>query len=310
MDRAGSPIHATARALMVDRTTAEIVGALEDHDIPCVLLKGPAIHSWLYDDAAPRPYSDSDVLVPAPRADEAVAVLERIGFVETTVSGMPLLRPVHARELTRPSDRSNVDLHTTLSGAAAPPEDVWSAVSTGAELLRVGGRSVRVPSRGVLALIVTLHAAHHGIDEKRPLEDLRRAVAQADVETWRVAASAAAAVGALEAFGVGLALVPEGADLWARLRLTSARPGALVRLRAASAPDLAEGFAWLAAQRGLKRKLLFVCSRAFPPPAFMRRWSPLARRGRLGLLAAYAWRPLWLALHAPAGLRAWLKARR
>jgi hypothetical protein len=40
-----------------------------------------------------------------------------------------------------------------------------------------------------------------------------------------------------------------------------------------------------------------------PPATFMRAWPPTACRGGLGSLVAYASRPLWLVLRAPAGLR-------
>jgi hypothetical protein len=46
----------------------------------------------------------------------------------------------------------------------------------------------------------------------------------------------------------------------------------------------------------------------FPSPEFMRWWTPLARRSRRGLGAAYAWRAAYLVLHAPAGVRAWRRA--
>ncbi len=47
----------------------------------------------------------------------------------------------------------------------------------------------------------------------------------------------------------------------------------------------------------------------FPRPEFMRWWSPLARRGRLGLVLSYPRRWLWLALQAPRGLWAVRRAR-
>ena len=41
----------------------------------------------------------------------------------------------------------------------------------------------------------------------------------------------------------------------------------------------------------------------------MRWWSPLARRGRLGLALAYPWRIAYLLRQTGPGIRAWRKAR-
>lgn len=310
MEHARASLRATAWALKIDRTASEIVSALESADLPCVLLKGPALHRWLYADGAARPYSDVDVLVREDDSDEVASVLRGKGFSEISLSGIKLMRPTHAREFVRSEDGAGVDVHTTLFGTTAGADAVWSAVSSGSELLRVGGRPLRVPSPPVLALIVALHAAHHGAGEQRPLEDLRRAVSRADHATWEAAARLAGALGATEAFVAGLRLTPAGPQLLERLGLGAVEPGALVRLKASTPPDMAEGFAWLAAQRRLRDKVVLIAARLFPPPRFMRRWSSLARRGRAGLLLSYPWRLLWIAWRAPAGLAAWRRAKR
>ena len=53
-----------------------------------------------------------------------------------------------------------------------------------------------------------------------------------------------------------------------------------------------------------------VVRQVLPPPDYLRFRSPLARRGPVGLAAAYAARPVWLARHAPRAVRAWRAARR
>ncbi len=47
-----------------------------------------------------------------------------------------------------------------------------------------------------------------------------------------------------------------------------------------------------------------------PTPAFLRWWTPLARRGPLGLPAAYVWRYIHLARTLPAGLASFQRARK
>lgn len=300
---------ATAWALKVDRVTADVVAAFDEAGIPSVLLKGPAVQRSLYADGTVRSYTDCDLLVPADQAGRAASVLLALGFDDRSLSGIAGDRPLHARTFVRPADGAHADLHTTVIGASAPERDVWNAIYSTSEDARVGGRVVRVPSRPGLAVHVALHAAQHGVQEQRPLEDLRRAVRLFDRETWEEAATVAAAMGATTAFAAGLRLVPEGADLLPRLGLEEVRPDPYVRLRAASAPHLASGFAWLEGDRLLRSKARLVAAKLFPPPRFMRAWTPLARRGPLGLVLSYPWRLLWILWHAPAGFRAWRRAK-
>ena len=51
-----------------------------------------------------------------------------------------------------------------------------------------------------------------------------------------------------------------------------------------------------------------VLSELAAPADFMRLWHPLARRGPVGLAAAYLYRPFWLAVKLPVGVRAWRRA--
>lgn len=300
---------ATARALTVDRFTSEVVGALERDGIPSVLLKGPVLQQWLYDDGAPRGYGDADILVPPDHVDRAVSVLDRLGFGDRSLEGVPHMRPNHARTFFRASDGATVDLHETIPGATADAREVWHAVSSSATKLRVGGRLLDASSRPVAALHAALHAAHHGVKEPRPLEDLRRAVARASPDVWLEAEEIARTIGALAPLHVGLRLVPEGERVRAALRTGDVPIDPAVRLRATTPPKLAEGFAWLSTQKGLRTKAVIVFRRLFPPPQFMRVCMPVARRGRLGLVLSYPWRLVSLAWHAPAGLRAWLRAK-
>jgi hypothetical protein len=69
------------------------------------------------------------------------------------------------------------------------------------------------------------------------------------------------------------------------------------------------GFYFLARQRGARGKLGFVLMKLVPSPDFMRLRYPSARRGRLGLLTAYLYRPFWLARWSIPGLRSWRQAQ-
>ena len=80
----GSPaldprLAAVMRKMRMDLAIAEVVEALREAGIPCILLKGPSTARWLYDPGELRTYIDIDLLVPFPR-NAAGAVLEQLGF--------------------------------------------------------------------------------------------------------------------------------------------------------------------------------------------------------------------------------------
>lgn len=300
---------ATAQSLAVDRVTGEVVGALRATGIPTILLKGPTVASWLYDEGAVRYYMDSDLLVEPARHGEAEAVLRRLGFRPGTVTKAPPKGEIpHAHPWSRAADRAEVDLHRTLSGLGVSPEEAWNALSSLTEQMSVGGTTVdvlRLPGR---ALLVALHAAQHGPDKAKPIDDLARALDRAPTSIWRDATTLAFRLDATPGFASGLRLMPEGAELAERLGLVSNElvrsatgPGATARV--------AIGIDRLAHAPSLSSRIKLLVREFFPPPSFLRWWSPLARRGRLGLLVAYLWRPLWLLRHAPASLRVWRRNR-
>ena len=65
---------------------------------------------------------------------------------------------------------------------------------------------------------------------------------------------------------------------------------------------IAEGHALLSAETGIRRKLVIAARELFPRPDYMRWWSPLARRGKLGLAGAYLSRTIWIIGQAPAAI--------
>jgi hypothetical protein len=186
--------------------------------------------------------------------------------------------------------------------------DVWGAMSQGAERLKVGRAVIDVPGPPGRALVVALHAAHHGDEQLRPLEDLRRAVERVPLSTWEEARALAERLHAVPRLAIGLRLVPEGAELAERLGLPSAKLVSAALEEGAGA-EVALGFERLARSHGLRAKAGLLLSELFPSPRFMRWWSPLARRGPLGLALAYPWRIVYLLRQAGPGIRTWRKAR-
>jgi hypothetical protein len=310
MNPAERSLQEVAQTLAVDVATAQVVARLRANEIPSVVLRGPAVARQLFATDELRTYVDLDLLVAPGRWTDAGEVLRALGFTPlTTEVELRRHRPVHSFEWWRPSDRIAIDLHQTVSGARASAEEVWAAISEGVRRERVGGEEVDLIGAPVLALLVALHVAHHGASRKKPLGDLARALARLDEETWVQAAELAHRIEATAALAAGLRVLPEGSALAERLGLAEDLP-VDVALRASGAPPLALGLEWLSRTSGLRAKAALVAHVVLPPAGALRSWRMLARKGRLGLLAAYLSQPFWLARHTLPSLRALRRARR
>jgi hypothetical protein len=296
-----------ASSFRIDSLTALVTGELEASGVRSVLLKGPAIAEWLYPGRGVRVYGDTDLLISPDDWERAIGVLQRLGFEDDLEAlGHPRMESITSYPWKRGED--DVDLHTTLWGIAAPPSEVWRLLSASTSRMRVGGRQVDVLSPGPRALHIALHAAQHGHAARKPMVDLEMALSQLPDDVWAEAADVARRLDATAAFVTALELTAEGSALAGRLGVEGDRSvNALLRQ---SQVPLAEGFHELATTPGLGAKAALVRRELLPTPEFMRWWSPLAKRGPLGLAVAYVWRVVWFVLRAPRGLFAWRKARR
>lgn len=296
------------RTLIVDRITVEVTRAFEAAGIPSVLMKGPAIGQWLYEPGEVRGYGDSDLLIRRRDWEKAGEVLTSLGFAEE-ISEMahPRMESYASDPWYRgPTKEDNVDLHATLYGIGADMDAVWELFSSTAVPLEVAGEQVKALGLPARTAHVALHIAQHQDGKARV--DLERALARVDEQGWREAAEVARRLDALPAFANGLKQLPEGEALAERLGVADAR-SVPMDLRASGVP-LTEGLHELLEARGLRAKARVLLSELAPNPTFMRWWSPLARRGRLGLIAAYIWRPVYMLLHSPAAIRELVRALR
>ncbi|HKN93134.1 MAG TPA: nucleotidyltransferase family protein [Thermoleophilaceae bacterium] len=300
--------------LAADAAAAELLPALEAIGVPSLILRGPAIAHWAYPDAQ-RHYSDLDLLIPAAHEPRAAAVLRELGYEDVRahlsareLADLRLHGHVGTHATTWRRDGMVVDLHRTLNHIRAGSTKVWAELCAGAVMIEVGGRQVAVPGQAATALIVALHAAAHGSGYRRTLRDLEQALNHVPREAWSEAAEMAGRLRALGEFSAGLALLPEGLELAREMELDSA-PSVETTLRARNAPLTAIGFERLWRTRGKRAKLGLIRREIMPPPAFMRVRFPVARRGRVGMAAAYVWRPFSLLVHGGAGFVAWRRER-
>jgi hypothetical protein len=298
-----------ARNFAVDALTTEVTGAFGREGIETLVLKGPVLARWLYPGEV-RPYVDCDLMVAPEHRARAVGVLERLGFAEHCPwMPTPLSLDPGGTAFNRRGG-GMVDLHCQLPGLDGDPDAIWGRLAASAERQVIAGVELRVPDRDTMLLHVVLHAAHHAnqVDGK-PLEDLRRALARVEESKWSSALELARAYRGIPAFATGLRLLPEGGDLARRLNLGEVR-SLQHEIRREDNVIAEELYALLAADVGIGRKLAIAASDVFPRPDYMRWWSPLARRGKLGLAGAYVWRVIWVIGQAPGAIHTLWRIRR
>ena len=96
----------------------------------------------------------------------------------------------------RRSDRSVVDLHDTLFGVEADPEQAWALLSEETETMRIGTLEVETLGHPARLLYVVLHAAQHESHRfEQPLKDLERALRHAEEQPGRRRPTSRAACG-------------------------------------------------------------------------------------------------------------------
>ena len=294
----------------VDRVTAEVTTALTDGSMPSILLKGPGIANWLYSVDRPRLYVDSDLLIRKEDWANALSLVKALGF-EDDLGPLdhPRMESGAGYPWVRDSDGASVDLHYTLFGIGVAPEAVWEVFSEGVVREQIGGVEVALPSHAARLLHISLHAVQHGGETwDKPMSDLELAIAKAPERTWVETRELAARLEAAEIFATGLRLLPQGHELATAIGTEEGKAlGATLRLE--SVPT-AEGFQELSEAPGLRGKLALVFRELFPSRTFMRWWSPIARRGRIGLALTYFWRPIWLLYRSAPGFLAWRRAGR
>jgi hypothetical protein len=305
-ERSATDLLTAMYSRLVDRLAVEVSAELRREGIDHVLLKGAAIAGWLYDATEVRPYGDADFLVAKADWDRAIEVLRAKGFDDALEE---MAHPRMASFTSHPwylEGSGYIDMHATLQGLTADMDTVWKELTAERDVVRLPEGELETLSEAGRLLHVALHAAQHR--DGQAAVDLERALARTDDAAWTDAARLAERTGGVAAFVSGLRVLSAGRPLVKRLGLSEVWSVETL-LRADQVP-LAEGLLALIEAPGWRAKTRLLGRELVPTRAFMRWWSPLASRGRLGLMLAYVWRPVYFVLHAPSAARALRKARR
>jgi hypothetical protein len=226
----------------LDVEYTRIASAFATAEISTTLLKGPAFDQLLFDGKRSRTYSDIDVLVDPALLAAAERVLEQRGFRraerESAVRRLlrraaiagPVLGAAHATPWIRDRDGFTLDLHHTLPELGASAEVAWRALDAHRVSITVVDTRVQSLDRSASALLMALHAAHHGPRWTRARMDLQRAYDVLDRDCWDAAALLARELRAETAMGIGLGTVERGDALARELGLRT-KPTLMHRLR-------------------------------------------------------------------------------
>ena len=288
----------------MDATTVRVVREFASAGVRNIVIKGPTLERELHADGTLRPYTDTDLLVAPWDLEAAGRALESLGFVLILDhrEHRGIAEP-HAQEWGRSAAMKLVDLHWRVAGVNESPERAWEILVSGTAPFSIGGAFAECLDRPGMALLVGLHAAHHGPAMQRPLADLARALERFDRETWVAAADLAAQLDATEAFAAGLRIAADGAMLARELGL-GADASPQRRLIASSPPPGALGLLSAVEAPGATARIQAIREALLPGPAFMRAGYPLARHGRTGLALAYCARLLVRVRLLPRAARA------
>ena len=304
-------LMSVGKAMVNDMTAGTVCARLDMQGVRSILLKGPTIATWLYEPGE-RPYEDVDIIVDPSRRPEAERVLIDLGFKSAPWPLHELERPVNLPWAKASGEV--VDLHVSLPFLEHfRPQAIFEELFAASEERSIGGWNVRVLREPARLFHVALHALAHGSLERKPQEDLSRALEQIPRQTWEEAANFARRLD-IEVFSEGLRMDPQGRLLADELGLPST-PSFRTRLGRSLTESSAEsiwfalGLQWL---QGLtwRQRLSLGVRKVFPAPDYLRARSKVATRGVTGLILAYAMRPLRLIRLAIPGVWAYVKNRK
>ena len=302
-------LQIAGRNLQLDTATIEVASSLRSHDVRFLLLKGPTIARWLYEDASEREYTDCDLLIDPERFEQASLDLASLGFDCLPTEDRPSGVPFHTQNWIRSKDGAIVELHHYLVGVRTDPQSAFDKLFQGSTNVALRGHSVPALGLPGRALHLALHAAQHGRGFPKALEDLERGVTQLPISLWSEATDLAYRIKATDALVGGLGLVTRGPSLIADLKLPrhSSREVALLAL---SAGTFSMGLEWLSQARGWRAKARYILRMLLPTPDYIR--SQTGRLEAKGAQLGYLYLLRWTSQvrRAPRGFAQWIEAWR
>lgn len=281
-------LHRALLGLQLEHELGALLATLDQHSVPSILLKGPAVAVRYYPRPELRPYGDIDLLVRDADEECAHEILESRGFELTGGGHDDPLHHDHAKfqSIFQRRDGCVVEIHRDHLQIGLRPlslDEVWHRAQPAP-----GGLAARVLDDHDQFVLLAVHLQRHNFERLVWFKDLDLMVRRVAFD-WRRIESIARVEGCLSSVGYVLSLLadvlgtplPEGARaivakrglfdrasqalLWPRSRVLSLEPHRQWRLRRAVqfAPEtgvlrggLPSLLTW--GRRGAKARVLFA----------------------------------------------------
>lgn len=208
----------TARNLIYQRQTAQLLQALSEQGIPAIALKGIYLVEHIYEDISLRVMSDVDIMVKKEHVARAIAAMQKLGYQTSTYfDAQDSNRDVkHVPPMSKPG-AAYLEIHYALLEEDRPFSIDIPGLWERAVPARIGGVDSLALSIEDLILHLCIHMTYQhrfnmglrGLVDV--LEMLRRYEEQVD---WDVLHQRAEAWGAGRVLAVSLALVHELLGAW------------------------------------------------------------------------------------------------
>jgi hypothetical protein len=278
--------HANAaRALANEFALELVVPSLRAHGIRPIVIKGFVTARLLGRSLFEHRSDDVDLLVAPDDLDAAADVLTELGF-RHKYAGARRSETGHALAHVRGGAVPlAIDLHHSLM-LATDPARTFEVLSRNTEQMTIGRVTVEVPDAAGSALIIALHAAHHGNEFTKPRADLRRALAVVPDDVWLETGRRATEMAVGWGLMTGLRTVPEG-DRVARILDLRANAPIEIRVRADGASAGGEKLARLLQARHLAEVVVAVRDALLPSRALVVSTHPELANSRLQLAGFY-----------------------
>ena len=204
---------ATAQIIQTMRIYHEltrVIGAMNEMDVPVVVLKGPALADTLYPNPALRVYSDVDLLIHERHLVRVSEYLVGRGYHDKNVDDSPhRLHGCHGifqRIFINDETGHVVELHCDHLQIGLEPvgmEEIWGRAIEH----RFGGATARILANDDLFVQLCVHLRRHGYERLGWFKDLDLMVRSGQVN-WQAVREKAAAQGCLDSVSYALWLLP------------------------------------------------------------------------------------------------------